>query len=68
MRTDFTPDAEFLVAGAVQTGKYDYFASQVVRHVVLRDREANPAKEHEFTDWAALSKAVAAFLGEETST
>ncbi len=67
MRTDFTPDSELLVAGAVRTGKYDYFASQIVRHVVLRDREADATEEHDFTDWAALSKSVAEFLGENTS-
>ncbi len=67
MRTGFTPDAELLVAGAVRTGQYDYFATQVLRHVVMRDRDFDPAgEEHEFTDWAALSAGLAAFMAEET--
>jgi menaquinone-dependent protoporphyrinogen oxidase len=65
MRTRFTPDQSALVAGAVKTGSYDYFASQVVRHVVLKDRNYDPsAGEHEFTDWDALSDRVEAFLAE----
>lgn len=34
----------------------DYYATQVLRHVVLRERRYNPAVQlHEFTDWEALS-------------
>ncbi len=63
MRTEFKPDKEALVAGAVRTSRYDYFASQVVRHVVLRDRDYTPgAEEHEFTDWNALARTVSGFL------
>ncbi|NNE51675.1 MAG: protoporphyrinogen oxidase [Sulfitobacter sp.] len=63
MRTNFTPDHEMLVAGAVRTGHYDYFAMQVVRHVVLRGRDVDPeAGEHEFTDWDAVGAQVGAFL------
>lgn len=63
MRCRFDPDAEALVAGAVRTSKYDYFASQLVRHVVLRDRDYDPAQgEYEFTDWAALRKTLSEFL------
>lgn len=63
MRTGFTPDAEALVAGAVQAGNYDYFARQVLRFVVLRDRDIDPeAGPHEFTDWAALEREVTRFL------
>lgn len=63
MRTGFTPDTEALVAGAVRTGSYDHFQSQVVRHVVLRDRDYEPGdSDHEFTDWQALSATVADFL------
>jgi len=51
MRTEFTPDAEALVAGAVRSGSYDYFQSQVVRHVVLRDHDYDSEEtDHEFTD------------------
>jgi menaquinone-dependent protoporphyrinogen oxidase len=63
MRTGFTPDAEALVAGAVRTREYDFFASQLVRHVVLRGRPYDPSKgEHEFTDWTALHATLSAFF------
>lgn len=63
MRTGFTPDAEMLVAGAIRSSHYDYFAAQVVRHVVLRGREVETRDgEHEFTDWDALSQQVTGFL------
>ena len=63
MRTGFTPDAVALVAGAVRTKSYDYFATQIVRHVVLRGRDYDPSKgEHEFTDWPALTTQVSEFL------
>jgi menaquinone-dependent protoporphyrinogen oxidase len=63
MRTGFTPDAEMLVAGAVRPGSYDYFEAQIVRHVVLHDRDFSPGSaDHEFTDWDALSSGVLSFL------
>ena len=63
MRTGLNPDAEALVAGAVRTEKYDYFALQVVRHVILRDRDIDtPTGDHESTDWRALERTVEAFL------
>lgn len=63
MRTGFEPDDELLVAGAVRVGEYDYFALQVVRYVVLRDRDYDIQHgTHEFTDWAALEEKIAAFL------
>ena len=69
MRTGFTPNAELLVAGAIRSGEYDYFATQVLRHVVMRDRDYDAsAEEHEFTDWDAVSKAVATFMAEEPVT
>ena len=67
MRTGLMPDAEALVAGAVQVAKYDYFAMQVVRFVVLKGRDVDmSAPSHEFTDWDALRDTVAAFLGNES--
>lgn len=63
MRAQFEPDAELLVAGAVNTRKYDFYATQVLKHVVLRGRNYDPAvQEHELTDWDALSAEVTAFL------
>ncbi len=62
-RTGFTPDAELLVAGAVRIGQYDYFAMQLVQHVVLRDRDYDvSAGEHEFTDWQALASGLSEFV------
>lgn len=69
MRTRFQSDLNALVAGAVRTGSYDYFATQVLRHVVLRDRDYDPgAGEHEFTDWDALANVLATFLEAETAS
>ena len=66
MRADFEPDEELLVAGAIRTNKYDYFASQIVRHVVLRGRDFDAdAGEHEFTDWEKLTSKIKAFLATE---
>ena len=63
MRTGFTPDAELLVAGAVRSNNYDYFTTQVIRHVVLRDRDYDPSLgEHEFTDWPALTSKISDFV------
>lgn len=63
MRTDFTPGEEVLVAGAVKTSSYDYFASQILRHVVLRDRDYDPGQgDHDFTDWDALETTLDRFL------
>jgi menaquinone-dependent protoporphyrinogen oxidase len=63
MRTEFDPDCELLVAGAVRTRSYDYYATQVLRHVVLRGRNFDPSvQEYEFTDWDELESAVAEFL------
>ena len=69
MRTRFTPDVEALVAGAVRTSRYDYFATQVVRHVVLRGRDFDPGDgEHEFTDWKALETTLSEFLAADASS
>ncbi|MGI9389313.1 MAG: flavodoxin domain-containing protein [Boseongicola sp.] len=63
MRAGFDPDEELLVAGAIRTEKYDYFASQIVRHVVLRGRNFDPnAGAHEFTNWDELSSKIGSFL------
>ena len=63
MRTGFTPQSYMLVAGAVRSGAYDYYESQVVRHVLLTDMkyDANQT-ELEFTDWEAVKAGVEAFL------
>lgn len=65
MRTGFTPTEDMLVAGAVRHSRYDYFASQVVKHVVLRDQSADAGDEQEFTDWDAVAARVLAFAAGE---
>ncbi|MCP1167047.1 flavodoxin domain-containing protein [Limimaricola litoreus] len=68
MRTRFTPTRHALVAGAIRTSKYDYFARAVVRHVVLRGRDHDPhEEEHEFTDWGRLEQTLIRFIADEES-
>lgn len=63
MRTGFEPSQEALVAGAVRPGSYDYFQSQIVRHVLLAGHNAELTdRAKEFTDWASLAKTVTSFL------
>ncbi|TNF18654.1 MAG: protoporphyrinogen oxidase [Rhodobacteraceae bacterium] len=63
MRTGFTPASVALVAGAVRPSSYDYFATQVVRHIVMRGKSYRPEDgDREFTDWAALRARVAEFM------
>ncbi len=69
MRTGFTPDVEMLVPGAIKSRSYDYFAAQVVRHVVMRGRKFDPTADVvEFTDWDALAEKVSSFLAAERVT
>ncbi len=67
MRTELSPDVTLLVPGAVQKGAYDYYSQQVLKQVVLRDREFDPSRvsEHEFTDWEAIRSGLHAFLSDD---
>ncbi|MGC3937283.1 flavodoxin domain-containing protein [Roseobacter sp. EG26] len=68
MRTDMKADRDVLVAGAVRTNQYDFYARQVLRHVVLRDKDFDPnVEEYEFTDWDALAVEVSKFIEPATS-
>lgn len=59
----WNPSGVLLVAGALRYDEYDYFMEQIVRHVVLKDREdAGGRGENEFTNWDALSEEVNAFV------
>lgn len=64
MRTRFKPTAEVLVAGAVRSaGSYDFFQRQVLKYVVLREHDYDPADgPREFTDWDVLDSEISAFL------
>ena len=62
MRTRYSADQSLLVAGAVRSGGYEYFETQVLRYIVLRNHDFDPQDgPHEFTDWQQL-KAVLAGL------
>ena len=64
MRTGLKTSAEVLVPGAIRTHRYDYYARQVLRHVVMRGKDYDDSQtEHEFTDWDALKMEVVRFLG-----
>lgn len=63
MRTGFQPMQDALVAGAVRMNSYDYFQSQIVRHVALAGHDvALQDGVKEFTDWDALRQTVEGFL------
>ena len=63
MRTHFEPDDTALVAGAVRPESYGYFETEIIRQVVLSDKNIDPEDgAREFTDWGALKKTVTAFL------
>lgn len=65
MRTGIEPSHEACVAGAIRLGKYDYFAMQVLKLVVLRGRNWDPSVgNHEFTDWEALKATIDRFLSD----
>ncbi|WP_281981360.1 flavodoxin domain-containing protein [Thalassorhabdomicrobium marinisediminis] len=64
MRTGLSPEREACVAGAVRIGKYDYYAMQVLEHVVMRGRDYEASEgDHEFTDWPALAQTAGEFVG-----
>lgn len=63
LRTGLKPTRELLVAGAIRSDSYDFYASQVLRHVVLDGQTLDPsARDHEFTDWDEIASSVADFL------
>jgi len=63
MRTKFTPTIELLVAGAVRSGSYSYYESQILQHVVLGGQKVDLSQDvHEFTDWDQLRADVEAFV------
>lgn len=69
MRTGLKPDAEALIAGAVRSKSYDYYAAMIIRHVVMRGQEYELENgEREFTDWDALRAAISAFLAADASS
>ena len=62
-RTGWTPKAVHLSAGALRSAEYDFFTEQIIRHIVLKDRENVEIEgDQEFTDWPALTQFVDEFL------
>jgi menaquinone-dependent protoporphyrinogen oxidase len=69
LRTGFAPSHELLVAGAIRSASYDFYASQVLRHVVLDGQTFDPSvRDREFTDWNALAAGVADFVNGDTAS
>ena len=67
MRTKFTATHTVLVAGAVRPSSYDYYETQVLRHVILAGQDIEPdVRDREFTDWPALKAELERFLKDET--
>lgn len=61
--TGWKPAQTHLVAGALWQAEYDYFKAQIIEHVVLKDRKVkDPDRDHEFTDWSSLARAVESFI------
>ena len=62
-QTGWTPTISLSVAGALRNEGYDYYQQQILEHIVLKNRGVDrPERDHEFTDWKRLAKAVEAFL------
>ncbi len=63
LRTGLEPTEVQLVAGAIRRSSYDFYASEVLRHVVLKGQRFDPnVRDYEFTDWDALGDGVKSFL------
>lgn len=61
--TGWKPTQSLLVAGALRYAEYDYFKEQIIEHVVLKGRKMDGRTgDHEFTDWASLSRAIDSFV------
>ena len=59
----FKPDNILLVAGAIKHAAYGYYQEMIVTHNVLPEGAVeNVEKDHEFTDWAELEKAIVEFV------
>ncbi|MBF9061177.1 protoporphyrinogen oxidase [Rhodobacterales bacterium HKCCSP123] len=61
--TGWTPSQVVHVAGAYAPSRYDVFTRFTLRRIIAaKDPEADLSKDKEYTDWAALDAAVAAWL------
>lgn len=66
LRTGLIPTNELLVAGAIHSESYDYYASQVLQHVVLAGHEFDLSlRDHEFTDWEEVRSCIAKFVAQD---
>jgi menaquinone-dependent protoporphyrinogen oxidase len=61
--TGWRPTKVLLVAGALRYSGYDYFKQQIIKYIVMKGHSSKDAeRDHEFTDWEALSDSVESFL------
>lgn len=59
--SEFQPRDVVLIGGALKFEKYGYYMSNIVEHVVLKDRE-QITEDREFTDWDKLKSSLDAFV------
>lgn len=61
--TGFEPDRVLHVAGAYKPSDYDILRRLVMRRIIaVKDPDADPDQDREYTDWQALDDAVADWL------
>ena len=63
--TGWTPDRTWAVAGALLYTQYDFFKRLVMKFIAKREgQDTDTSKDHEYTDWPALTRSVEGFLQE----
>jgi menaquinone-dependent protoporphyrinogen oxidase len=61
--TGWRPKRTITLAGALRNSEYDYFKQQIVKYIVLKDRNRiDTGRDYEFTDWRALSDFVGSYV------
>ena len=59
----WTPDMTLQAAGAIRFSRYDFFKRMALRLIARHEgHDLDPRIDHEFTDWDAVRRFVAAFL------
>lgn len=63
------PAEVLAVAGALRFSEYDFFKEQIIRHLVMRDRDLPSGPGNfEFTDWDALDTFIDRFTSSATAS
>lgn len=61
--TGWRPDATWMVAGALRYTQYDFFKRLVMKMIARREgQDTDTSKDHDYTDWSALTHGVKTFL------